>query len=93
MSSRGIFSRCAALCALRYKTITIRRDYLQYHKKYNRFEKRHGKLSAHMSPAFLDVEVGDQVTAGQCRPLSKTVRFNVLKVGKVGGGAKKFKKF
>ena len=42
-------------------TITVRRDYLHYIKKYNRFEKRHKKLSAHMSPAFLDVELGDQV--------------------------------
>merc|ERR1719331_1352604 len=75
------------------RTITIRRDYLHYIKKYNRFEKRHKKLSAHMSPAFLDVEVGDLATVGQCRPLSKTVRFNVLKVGKLGGGSKKFKKF
>lgn len=42
-------------------TITVRRDYLHYIKKYNRFEKRHKKLSAHMSPAFLDVQLGDQV--------------------------------
>lgn len=45
-----------------------------------------------MSPAFLDVELGDLVTVGQCRPLSKTVYFNVLKVAKIGG-KKKFKKF
>ncbi|KAF9687679.1 hypothetical protein SADUNF_Sadunf02G0118200 [Salix dunnii] len=34
---------------------------------------------------------GDHVTIGQCRPLSKTVRFNVLKVIPAGssGGAKK----
>merc|ERR1719321_1339521 len=67
------------------RTITIRRDYLHFIKKYNRFEKRHSKLSAHMSPAFLDVEVGDSVTVGQCRPLSKTVCFNVLKTEKLGG--------
>ena len=40
-----------------------------------------------------DVEVGDLVVAGQCRPLSKTVRFNVLKVQKVKGGKKQFQKF
>jgi small subunit ribosomal protein S11e len=70
----------------------VRRDYLHFIKKYNRFEKRHSKLSAHMSPAFLDVEIGDVVTVGQCRPLSKTVYFNTLKVSKIGG-KKKFKKF
>lgn len=34
---------------------------------------RHKNLAAHCSPAFR-VEVGDNVTVGQCRPLSKTVR-------------------
>jgi small subunit ribosomal protein S11e len=62
------------------RTIIIRRDYLHYIKKYNRFEKRHKNLAAHCSPAFPRVREGDVVTVGQCRPLSKTVRFNVIKV-------------
>ena len=36
-------------------------------------EKRHKNVAVHCSPAFR-VEVGDVVTVGQCRPLSKTVR-------------------
>ena len=40
-----------------------------------------------------DVEVGDLVVIGQCRPLSKTVRFNVLKVQKGKKGKKQFQKF
>merc|ERR1719188_2330143 len=32
------------------RTIVIRRDYLHYIKKYNRYEKRHKNVSAHMSP-------------------------------------------
>ena len=39
-----------------------------------------------------DVSLGDVVTVGQCRPLSKTVRFNVLKVSK-GKGSKDKKQF
>ena len=62
------------------RTIVVRRDYLHYIKKYNRFEKRHKNLAAHCSPAFPRVKEGDIVTVGQCRPLSKTVRFNVVKV-------------
>ena len=61
-------------------TIVVRRDYLHYIRKYNRFEKRHKNISAHMSAAFIGVKEGDVVTIGQCRPLSKTVRFNVLRV-------------
>ncbi|XP_008470793.1 40S ribosomal protein S11 isoform X4 [Diaphorina citri] len=75
------------------RTIVIRRDYLHYIKKYNRFEKRHRNMSVHLSPAFRDVEIGDVVTVGECRPLSKTVRFNVLKVTKGTGSKKAFKKF
>ena len=34
------------------RTIVIRRDYLHYVKKYNRFEKRHKNVSVHCSPCF-----------------------------------------
>ena len=34
-----------------------------------------------------------QLPAGQCRPLSKTVRFNVLRVSKNKAAAKSFGKF
>ncbi|CCJ29051.1 unnamed protein product [Pneumocystis jirovecii] len=61
------------------RTIIIRREYLHYIPKYNRYEKRHKNFAAHLSPAFR-VNEGDIVTVGQCRPLSKTVRFNVLRV-------------
>merc|ERR1712240_163534 len=75
------------------RTIVIRRDYLHYIRKYNRFEKRHRNMSVHLSPAFRDVTLGDIVTVGECRPLSKTVRFNVLKVTKSGASKKGFDKF
>merc|ERR1711931_486358 len=64
------------------RTIVVRRDYLHYVKKYNRFEKRHKNMSVHMSPCFRDVTIGDVVTMGECRPLSKTVKFNTLKVSR-----------
>jgi small subunit ribosomal protein S11e len=72
------------------RTIVIRRDYLHYIKKYNRFEKRHKTVSVHCSPAFR-VKTGDVVTVGQCRPLCKTVRFNVIRkeVQHVEGNVKK----
>jgi len=75
------------------RTIVIRRDYLHYIKKYNRFEKRHKNMSVHLSPCFRDVAVGDIVTVGECRPLAKTVKYNVLKVSKAPGARKQFQKF
>ncbi|EGI70945.1 40S ribosomal protein S11 [Acromyrmex echinatior] len=75
------------------RTAVIRRDYLHYIRKYNRFEKRHHNISAHLNPCFRDVEIGDVVTIGDCRSLSKTVRFNVLKMSKGTESKKSFKKF
>merc|ERR1711939_1293665 len=60
-------------------TITVRRDYLHYITKYRRYEKRHKMISAHCAPCF-DARPGDEVMIGECRPLSKTVRFNVVEV-------------
>ena len=59
------------------RTVIIRRDYLHYIRKYRRFEKHHENIAAHCTPAF-SVKEGDIVTVGQCRPLSKTIRFNVV---------------
>ncbi|PVU94400.1 hypothetical protein BB561_002568 [Smittium simulii] len=65
------------------RTIIIRRDYLHYISKYNRYEKRHKNIAAHLSPAFIGVEIGDT-----------TVRFNVLKHSKkTVKGSKQFLKF
>ena len=61
------------------RTVVVRRDYLHYIAKYNRYEKRHRNIHAHLSPAFT-VKDGDIVVIGECRPLCKTVSFNVLKV-------------
>nr|CAB3265747.1 40S ribosomal protein S11-like [Phallusia mammillata] len=75
------------------RTIVIRRDFLHYIPKYNRFEKRHKNMSVHLSPCFRDVQLGDLATVGECRPLSKTVKFNVIKIAKAKGAKKQFSKF
>jgi len=94
VSIRGRILRGIVISTKMKRTIVIRRDYLHYIPKYNRFEKRHTNISAHCSPAF-KVKEGDIVTVGQCRPLSKTVTFNVIKVDpqKVTGGGKQFRLF
>ncbi|GER51718.1 40S ribosomal protein S11 [Striga asiatica] len=59
------------------RTIIVRRNYLHWVKKYQRYEKRHSNIAAHISPCFR----------------VKEVRFNVLKVipaGSSGRGKKAF---
>ncbi|ODQ64081.1 hypothetical protein NADFUDRAFT_39388 [Nadsonia fulvescens var. elongata DSM 6958] len=93
VSIRGRILTGTVVSTKMHRTIVIRREYLHYVPKYNRYEKRHKNLSAHLSPAFR-VEEGDTVTVGQCRPVSKTVRFNVLRVVTSASANKKvFAKF
>ncbi|ORX82351.1 hypothetical protein K493DRAFT_91914 [Basidiobolus meristosporus CBS 931.73] len=92
VSIRGRILSGTVISTKMKNTLIIRREYLHYIPKYNRYEKRHKNLAAHVSPCFR-VENGDVVTVGQCRPLSKTVRFNVLKVQKKSQGSKQFAKF
>ena len=80
VSIRGRILKGLVISTKMKRTIVMRRDYLHYIRKYRRYEKRHTNISVHCSPCFKGVKEGDVVTAGQCRPLSKTVRFNVLKV-------------
>ena len=57
-------------------TIEIERKFLI--KKYNRYEKRYTKIAAH-NPPCIDAHEGDIVTIRECKPLSKTKSFVVVK--------------
>ena len=62
-----------------HKAITFQMDYLGLIKKYARYERRRSKKHAHLPPC-IDVKVGDNVKAVECRPLSKTVSCVVVAV-------------
>jgi small subunit ribosomal protein S11e len=79
VSIRGKILKGICISTKMQRTIVVRRDYLHYVPKYNRYEKRHRNISVHCSPAF-NVKEGDIIVIGECRPLCKTVSFNVLKV-------------
>jgi small subunit ribosomal protein S11e len=78
VSIRGRILKAMVISNKMKRTVIVRRDYLQYVNKYRRYEKRHRNMPAHCSPCFQNVGEGDIVTIGQCRPLAKTVRFNVI---------------
>ncbi|EGR30949.1 hypothetical protein IMG5_120550 [Ichthyophthirius multifiliis] len=79
LSIRGKLIKGLVISTKMNRTVIIRRDYLHYVRKYNRYEKRHRNIAVHVSPCF-QVKEGDILVAGQCRPISKTVRFNTLQV-------------
>lgn len=91
VSIRGRILKGLCVSAKMQKSIIVRRDYVHFLPKYKRYEKRHHNVAAHVSPAF-QIHEGDVVTIGECRPLSKTIRFNVLKVEPAGDKGEEAKK-
>lgn len=61
------------------RNVVIERERLYYLKKYERFEKRISRISAH-NPPCINAKTGDRVRIAECRPLSKTVAFVVVEV-------------
>lgn len=59
------------------KTVIVEREYLQFSKKFVRYERRRGHIPSH-NPPCLDVKEGDHVRIAECRPISKTVSFVVV---------------
>ncbi len=61
------------------KSVVVKREHTKFVKKYERYEKRTSRLTAH-NPPCIDAKVGDKVKIVECRPLSKTKSFVVVGV-------------
>ncbi len=55
-------------------TILVKRNFMKYVPKYERYEKRTATYTAHCPPC-IKINVGDEVKIAECRPLSKTITF------------------
>ncbi|MHA2503184.1 MAG: 30S ribosomal protein S17 [Candidatus Kariarchaeaceae archaeon] len=64
------------------RAVVIRRDFLHLVRKYNRYERRKGLITARL-PDCIDVKEGDVVKAVECRPLAKSISFVVVQKGVV----------
>ncbi len=60
------------------KTVVIQQRREKLINKYQRYEKRQSKIHAH-NPPCINAKVGDVVTIAECRPLSKTKSYVVIK--------------
>ena len=60
-----------------HKTVIVERNYLHFIPKYERYERRRSRISAH-SPPCIDAKRGDKVKIAECRPLSKTKHFVII---------------
>lgn len=57
--------------------VVVQIESLRKVPKFNRGERRRSRINAHL-PGCLEVEDGDMVVIGECRPLSKTISFVVV---------------
>ena len=65
------------------KTIVVAIKYLFFDKKYKRYARKNTKINVHLSPCWNGlVKVGDIVTCGETRPLSKTKAAAVIAIAK-----------
>jgi len=60
------------------KTAKVEWGRIRLIKKYERYEKRKSSIMAHV-PDDIEVKEGDKVTVKECRPLSKTKHFIIIK--------------
>lgn len=67
-------------------TVIIKRDYVQFVRKYQRYERRNSRLPCHL-PSCLrnEINIGDLVRIGESRKISKTKAFILL--DKIESGA------
>jgi small subunit ribosomal protein S17 len=63
------------------KTVIVEQEYDVFVPKYDRYMKRRSRIPAHV-PGVLDgLDVGDEVTIAETRPLSKTKSHVVVATG------------
>jgi len=65
-------------------TVAVKREFLRFLEKFERYEKRATKLQAH-NPICIGAKLNDVVKIAECKPLSKTKHFVVVEVMKRGG--------
>ena len=61
------------------KSATVRWEHAEKIPKFERYERRNTKISAHV-PEDIELEEGDEVRVGETRPISKTKRHVVMEV-------------
>jgi len=63
------------------KTAIVKKEYIHYVPKFERYERRHSRIAAY-NPECISAKEGDKVKIAECRPLSKTKSFVVVEVVK-----------
>ncbi len=77
LSVRGKIIEGEVVSSRAQRTAIIEKHYLNYLPKYERYERRHSRISA-FNPECINAKEGDRVRIAETRPLSKTKAFVVV---------------
>ncbi|MFX1410142.1 MAG: 30S ribosomal protein S17 [Promethearchaeota archaeon] len=76
---RGKITKGLVVSKKSRNTVVIRQDYVQFIKKYQRYERRNSRLACHLPECLnQEIEIGDIVRIGESRKISKTKAFIIL---------------
>jgi small subunit ribosomal protein S17 len=82
---RGKITKGLVVSKKSRNTVIIRQDYVQFVKKYQRYERRNSRLACHLPECLRnEINLGDLVRIGESRKISKTKAFIILE--KVSSG-------
>ena len=79
LSLRGRHFTGEVLSAKAPKTAIVGWEFVHFIPKYERYERRHSRLSA-FNPLCIAAKKGDIVRVAECRPISKTKSFAVIEI-------------
>lgn len=78
LSVRGRQFKAKVVSARMRRSAVVKITGIKKVPKYDRYEKRSTRISVH-KPDCIEVAEGDEVMIGECRPISKTKSFVILK--------------
>lgn len=79
LALRGRIIKGVVKSAKAPKTAVVEWKFVHYLPKYERYERRKGRVSAY-NPQCISAKAGDIVRIVECRPLSKTKSFAAIEV-------------
>lgn len=77
ISLRGRVFRGVVRSAKSYSTAIIEWPYSKHLQKYERYERKTGRITVH-NPPCISAKEGESVIAVECRPISKTKSFVIV---------------
>lgn len=80
LSVRGRTFQGEAVSDRMEDTVRVQWGYAHEVPKYERYERRNTKVTAH-NPPCIDASEGDDVRVAECRPISKTKSFVIVEKG------------